>query len=431
MKMMKYQLKKLQNGLRLMTVSMPVRSVTVEIAVDAGSRYETSENNGLSHFCEHMFFKGTKKRPTALDISTEVDSLGAVINAGTSKELTSFYIKSASKHLPQSIDILFDILTHSKFDPKEIRKEKGVILEEIKMREDIPMAKVMEIFDSLLYYPTPLGKRILGEQEVVKKMKRKDFLIYLNQFYGPERMVIVISGDVSKAKNIGNLLSRLLGKNRDREDVQKEGRQMFTFIQNKPQVKIHYQKTNQAHFCLGVRTFERSHSDRYALSILSTILGGSMSSRLFEEVREKRGLAYYIQTSLARFHETGHLVTQAGTDINKIDEAIEVVLKEYKKLQNSKTPKLQRGELKKAKEFLKGRLILSLEDSHSVADLFARSLLLENKVRSPEEIIKGIDRVTAEDIQRVSQKIFLPKNLNLAIIGPYQKEEKFVKLLDL
>jgi len=407
------------------TIPLPVKSVTIEISVDAGSRYETKENSGLSHFLEHMFFKGTKKRPTARDLATEVDSFGGVINAATSKEDTSFYVKAAAEHLPQAIDILVDILINSKFERKEIEKEKGVIIEEINMHEDTPMVKIGEIFDSLLYRDSSLGREISGKKENIRKIQRRDFLKYLSHFYQPERIVVAIAGGCESAgKTTESLLNDSFAS-----QAKSPIREEFTFFQNKSQLKVHYKKTEQAHFCLGVPAFKRIHQDRYVLSVLATILGGSMSSRLFEEVRGKRGLAYYVRTETECFHETGYLVTQAGTDINKIDEAIKVVLAEYYKVQSSKF-KVQSEELKKAKEFLKGRLILDLEDSHAVASLFGSSLLLEGRIRTPEEMIKGVEKVTPADIQRVAKKLFLPENLNLAIIGPYKKPEKFEKILD-
>jgi len=423
----KHKLQVLKNGLRLVTIPLPVKSVTIEVMVSAGSRYETEKNNGISHFAEHLFFKGTKKRPTAHDIAAEVDSFGGAMNAGTGKEQTSFFIKTASKHLDHALEILIDILTNSKFDPKEIDKERGVVLEEINMYEDLPMKKVGEVFESLLYASSPLGQRIIGKRKNIKQLERKDFLSYLERFYWPERMVVAIAGGVDNAvtlrespfghsRRVTTAESLLLGL---RKQSSKVGRS---------ELKIEYKKTEQAHFCLGVRTFERSHPDRYVLTVLATILGGSMSSRLFEEVREKRGLAYYIKTWLGQFHETGYLMTQAGTDIKKIDEAVKVILNEYRKI-TIHDSRFTNHELRKAKEYLKGHLILSLEDSQAVASLFGGSLLLEGKVRTPEKIITGIEKVTPADICRVAKNIFLTKNINLAIIGPYRDESKFEKLM--
>lgn len=421
----------LKNGLRLLTIPMKgIKSVTVLVAVSAGSRYETIKNNGISHFLEHMLFKGTKKRPSALDVASTIDSIGGEFNGSVGKESASFYVKSGARHLPLALDFLSDILANSLFDPKEIEKERGVITEEINLREDTPIAKAGEVFDALLYGKTPLGWRIIGRRENIKKMQRKDFLVYLKRFYQPIRMVVSIVGAIPRGKRqeekVKSLVEKYFGKFRS-QGVNPKTFQ-FTFVQTKPRLKLHYKKTEQAHFCLGVRAFKRVHPDRYALSVLATILGGNMSSRLFTEIREKRGLAYYVRTSTERFYETGNLVTQAGTDINKAQEAIKVILEEYQKVANGKW-QMANSELKKAKEYLRGRLVLELEDSHFVASLYAESELLENKVRTPREIIEGIEKVTVEDVARVAQKIFLSKNLNLAIIGPYKDKEDFAKIL--
>lgn len=430
--MANYLKKTLLNGLRLITVPLKgTRSVTVLVSVAAGSRYESKQLNGISHFLEHMFFKGTKKRPTAFDITSLIDSVGGVFNAHTGKESTGFYIKTAAKHLPLSLDVLTDILTSSLFNPQEIEKERGVIIEEINMREDMPMATVSEVFDALLYSPTPLGQRIIGQKENIKRIQRKDFLAYLERFYRPKNMVVTVAGECSRLRR--PFIQKILSLADSRLTVRGVPaghlrRGTYSFSQTKPQLKLHYKKTEQAHFCLGVRAFKRIHPDRYVLAVLATILGGNMSSRLFTEVREKRGLAYYIKTDTSRFQETGHLVSQAGVDIGKIQEAIKVILNEYRKMANSEG-QIANSELKKAKEFLKGRLILALEDSYGVAELYADGELLENKIRTPEEIIKGIEKVTVSDLARVAKKIFLPKNLNLAVIGPYKKEAPFLKLL--
>ncbi len=419
----------MKNGLRLVTVALPVKSMTVEINVASGSRYETNANNGISHFAEHLFFKGTKKRPTARDISTEVDSFGAVMNAGTGKEQTSFFIKAGVQHLEKSLAILTDILRNSKFDPKEIDKERGVILEEISMYEDLPMEKVDEVFESLLYSPGPLGRRIIGKRSNIRQLRRQDFLDYLERFYRLKRIVVSIAGGIEgKTDKIELVLRNWPGVAKAAAEKIPEPRQKIKSSTSRPRLKIEFKKTEQAHFCLGVPTFKRSHPDRYVLSVLATILGGGMSSRLFEEVRERRGLAYYVRTSLGHFRETGHLVTQVGTDPRKIDQAIKVILTEYQKIGRDQSEMIL-DELKKAKEYLKGHLILSLEDSHAVAGLCGRSLLLDGRVRMPEEIIAGIDKVSLADIQRVSRAIFLTRNLNLAIVGPYKDEARFVKSL--
>lgn len=427
---MKYQLQTLANSLKLLTVPMPaVESVTVLILVGAGSRYEEKKINGISHFLEHMAFKGTEKRPSALAIASTIDGIGAEFNAFTSKDHTGYYIKAAKKHLPLLVDVLSDMLLHSKFDEKEIEKERGVIIEEINMYEDTPMRKVGDIYENLLYGDTKLGRDISGRKDVIKSVKREDFLSYIDRFYGPGNTIIAVAGATESNKRLVSSVQRLVDEylgswtNKRVEKPEKaEDRQ------EKPAVIVRYKDTQQAHLCLGVRSYNLTHPDRYKLGVLTAILGGGMSSRLFIEVREKRGLAYYVRSNNEQYQDVGNFVTQAGVDVVRIDDAIKVMLSEFVKIIQKE---VNEDELLKAKELLKGRLILELEDSRSVAGLFATTLLLEDEVRTPDEILKQVDIVTAGDVQKIALDIFRQKSLNLAIIGPYKEEEKFKKLLKL
>ena len=425
---MKYQKQTLSNGLKLLTVPMPaVESVTVLILVGAGSRYEEKEINGISHFLEHMAFKGTQKRPTALEIASTIDGIGAEFNAFTSKDHTGYYIKAAKKHLSLLVDVLSDMLLHSKFDEKEIEKERGVIIEEINMYEDTPMRKVGDFYENLLYGDSKLGRDISGRKEVIKSVKREDFLSYIRRFYGPGNTIIAVAGGIETNKRLASSVERLvenyLG---DWKEKGIEKPELVKDRQNEPAVLVRFKDTQQAHLCLGVRSYNLTHPDRYKLGVLTAILGGGMSSRLFIEVREKRGLAYYVRSNNEQYHDVGNFVTQAGVDVTRIDDAIKVMLSEFVKI--AKEP-VSAEELMKAKELLKGRLILELEDSRSVAGLYATTLLLEDKVRTPDEILKQVDSVTVGDIQKVAKEIFDEQTLNLAIIGPYKEEERFRKLL--
>lgn len=421
--MYKHNLTTLKNGLRLITIPMPqVESMTVMIGVGAGSRYETKKTNGLSHFLEHMLFKGTKRRPTTLAIANTLDNIGAEFNAGTGKEFTYYYVKGNAKHQDVAFDVLTDMVLNSKFDSQEIEREKGVIIEEINMYEDTPIQKISEVFESLLYSPTSLGWCVAGEKENVKAIKREDFLAYQEEFYTPGNMVVAKAGKVEE-KECLQLVEKYFGK---LKPGKKRKIESTFFNQTSPQVRLRKKKTFQSHFCLGVRGYPLSHPDRYVISLLATVLGGSMSSRMFIQVRERRGLAYYVKTLPEFFLDNGYLMTQAGVDVGKIDEAIKVILEEYQKISSQKVGE---RELKKAKEILKGRLILSLEDSHSVAQRYVLQLILEDKIRPLQQTIKLIDKVTTKDIQRVAKDIFRPENLNLAVIGPYNNEERFLKLL--
>ncbi len=426
---MQYNKIVLKNGLRLITVPMPhVQSATVIIFVGAGSRFEKKRISGLSHFLEHMAFKGTKRRPTAFSISSEIEGLGGEFNAFTSKDQTAFYIKAANKHLPVLIDVLSDMLLNSKFDANEINRERGVIIEEINLYEDTPSRKIAEIYEELLYGNTPLGWDVAGRKETILNIQREDFLDYTGGLYAPENAVMVVAGGLpSRKTKVVSLVEKALGHWQNKKTW---GYGVMADKQSQPAAKIVYKKTEQAHLALGVRGFNLSHPDRYTLGVLSAILGGGMSSRLFIAVRERRGLAYYVHSMSEHYTDVGHFVTLAGVDLNKIEEAIKVILDEYGQLGSGKNP-VTREELIKAKEFLKGRLILELEDSKSVASVFGTSELLENEIKTPEEILAKIDRVSLADLKRVAKDIFNPKKLNLAVIGPFKDGQKFKRLLKL
>jgi len=422
--MLNHHLTTLKNGLRLITVPMKsVGSMTVMIGVGAGSRYETKQTNGLSHFLEHMLFKGTKKRPTTLDITSTVDSIGAEFGGGTEKEWTIYHVKANASHQNIAFDILADMVLNSKLEEEEIEREKGVIIEELNMYEDTPIQKISEVFESLLYSPTPLSWYVGGVKENIRAIKKQDFLDYQKRLYFPANMVVIEAGKVEEKKAL-DLTEKYFGGLKF--TPQDKFKPTIYLQQKNPRVRLRKKKTNQSHFCLGFRGYANSHPDHYALSLLAIILGGSMSSRMFTQVRERRGLAYYIQTSRGFYLDTGYLVTQAGVDVNKIDEALKVILHEYWQIIKQK---VDPEELNKAKEFLKGRLILNLEHSDAVAERYALQALLEKKIEDPQETMKKVDKITAEDIQRVAKDIFAPEKLNLAIIGPYNDEERFLKLL--
>lgn len=424
---MEYQKNTLPNGLRILTVPMPsVASVTVLLMVGIGSRFEDKNINGISHFLEHMAFKGTQKRPSALAISSIIDGIGGEFNAFTSKDHTGYYIKAAAKHLPLLVDVLSDMLLHSKFDPLEIEKERGVIIEEINMYEDTPMRKVGDLYENLLYGDTKLGRDIAGRKEVIKSVKRENFIDYIDRFYGPANTVVTIAGGLQSHLQedlLQGLIEQYLGRWKKKDSVKPD---IMLDGQTRPQLLVKFKDTQQAHLCLGVRSYYLTHPSRYKLGVLTAILGGGMSSRLFIQVRERRGLAYYVRSSNEEYVDVGNFVTQEGVDVGRIDDAIKVSLEEFVKISENK---VKEGELVKAKEFLKGRFILDLEDSRSVAALFASTEVLEDKIKTPEEIMKKIDEVTIEDVQNVAKDIFRQDWLNLAIIGPYKDEERFRRLL--
>ena len=421
---MKYQKDILANGLRVLSIPMPsLESVTVLIQVRVGSRYEEKNINGISHFLEHMAFKGTEKRPSAQHIASTIDGIGGEFNAFTSKDHTGYYIKAAAKNLPLLMDVLSDMLLYSKFDPVEIEKEKGVIIEEINMYDDTPMHKVPDLYENLLYGDTKLGRDIAGQKDVIRSVKREDFIAYMDRFYGPKNTVVAVSGGIGES--VKELVKKYLGGWKEKK-VEEPDR--VKDEQRKPGVLVHFKDTQQAHMCIGVRSYPLGHPDRYKLGVMTAILGGGMSSRLFMEVREKRGLAYYVRSQNEQYHDVGNFVTQAGIDTVRIDDAVKVTLGEFVKM---KEKEVGDEELKKAKEYLKGRLTLELEDSRSVAGMLGTAELLEEKIRLPKEIMSKIDEVNATDIKKVAGDIFKSETLNLAIIGPYKNKERFKKILSL
>ncbi|MFA5196637.1 MAG: pitrilysin family protein [Bacteroidales bacterium] len=424
---MKFNRKVLSNGLRVLTIPMSsLESATVLVMVGAGSRYETKKNNGISHFLEHMAFKGTKKRPSAMDIASLIDGMGGEFNASTGKEITAFYIKSKADKLELSLDVLSDALLSSKFESAEIEKEKGVIIEEINMYEDNPMRNIGDIYERLLYGDTPLGWNIAGEKDIIKKVNREYFISYLKSLYSPHNMTVVFAGGIDSEKAMA-LAEKYLG-----------GMKRFNALsfdkyqekQEKPRLFLKTKKTEQAHMVIGFRTIKNDHPDKYPLEVLAAILGGGMSSRLFHEVREKRGLGYYVSTGLDSYRDAGSMVSMAGVDSARIEEAISVILKEHKKICEPKF-EIKISELKKAKEYLKGHMVLALENSRSVAYYYASQELLEKEIDNPDQIMKKIDAVTVEQIENVAKKYFVEKNLNVAIIGNFTSRQQFEKLLKL
>ena len=424
---MNYTRTLLANGLRVLTISMPsLESATVLVMVGAGSRYERRENNGISHFLEHMAFKGTQKRPSAMDISSLIDGMGGEFNAFTSKEYTGFYIKSARARVETSFDVLSDMLMNSKFDQTEIQKERGVIIEEINMYEDMPGRKIHDIYENLLYGDTPLGWDISGEKDVIQKMNRQDFIDYMDSFYSADNLTIVVAGGIEE-KKVLDLSEKYFSPMRTFKTASplpiKED-------QKKQALLIRPKQTEQIHIALGVRTVDIKSDKRYALSVLSAIMGGGMSSRLFHEVREKRGLAYYVRTTSDEYTDAGTLVTTAGIDPKRVEEAIKVMVDEYAKISAGKMD-LKKAELTKAKEFLKGHLVLDLEDSRSVAGFYATQEILEDHIENPDESLQKIDAVSLDEVNAVGQEFFKNESLNLALIGKFEDRQKLEELVKL
>ena len=412
----------LPNGLRVLTAPMPqAKSVACFVMLAAGSRYETRETNGIAHFSEHMFFKGTERRPTAREIAGEIDAIGGEFNAFTGKEYTGYFVKCAAEHRDVALDVLVDMLRHSRFDESEIEREKGVIVEEMNMYYDTPRDYLEGVYDELLYGDQPLGWDIIGRKETVRAATRETFLGYLDRWYRAPRMVAGVAGDVGA--DLLGCVGDLLG---DVPDGSAGEPEPVVWAQDGPRVKIHSKQSDQAHVRLGTHSYPIEHPDRYVLSLLSTVLGGGMSSRLFSEVRERRGLAYYIYGYNQGYTDAGTLYAQGGVDIARIDEAVRTIVAEFGRIASEPVAP---DELAKARNFAKGRLILSLEDPKGTILFGLRSEVLEGRTREPDEVLAGFDAVTVEDIQRVAENIIREDRLNLAVIGPFDDAERFEKLL--
>ena len=413
----------LKNGLRIITIPMKnTKTVSVLALIGTGSKYETKDINGISHFLEHMFFKGTKKYPTTLKIAERLDNIGGNYNAFTSKEFTGFWAKVGKEHFDLAIDWISDILFNSKFEEKEIKREKGVIIEEINMYLDNPMSYIGDLWEKLLYGDQPAGWLTIGKKENILKFKRKDFLKYFKNHYLAKNMVVCVAGNFDKKATVKKIEKYF------RKVKKKEIKEKLKTIENQktPQVLIHYKKTDQTHLCLGVKAYDLFQSKKYAQIILSVILGANMSSRLFTLIRERKGLCYYIHTSSDSSTDTGYLVTQAGIPHKNVEQVIKLIIREYKKL---KTIKITGKELQKAKDYLKGTINLKLESSDYQASFHSFEELLTNKILTPEEKFAKLDKVSINDIQKIAQDIFKPEKLNLAIIGPHKNKEKFQSLL--
>lgn len=418
-----YKKKILKNGLRIIVV--PIKnapSATIMSLIEAGSKYEEKKNNGISHFLEHMCFKGTKKRPKAIDISKEFDSLGAQNNAFTSQEVTGYWGKAHPKHIDKILDINSDMYLNPTFPAADLEIEKGVIVEEINMYEDLPQMLVHEVFDELLYGNQPAGWNIAGTKENVRSFKRDDFLNYRKKHYVSSATTIVVAGDVDEKDIFGKVEKYFAGI----PETKKAGKKKVIEKQDKPAVKIKFKETDQTHLVLGVRAFNLYDKKMPALRVLSTILGSGMSSRLFQKMREKLGICYYVRSGINDFTDHGSFVVSAGVDSNRVEEGIKGILEELVKIRNEKMPK---SELRKAKNFLIGNMYLGLESSDSLARFYGFQEILHEKIKTPKDLEKEFEMVTANDIQKVAREIMTNSKLNMAIVGKYKNIDRFKKIL--
>ncbi|MEK7582747.1 MAG: pitrilysin family protein [Patescibacteria group bacterium] len=418
-----YQFHTFESGLRLVSVPMKgTKTVAVYVLVGTGSKYETKENNGIAHFLEHMVFKGTTKRPGKMDIARELDSFGAEYNAFTTKEYTGYYAKASALKLDSLMDVVFDIYLNSKLDDADIQTEKGVIIEEINMCNDVPSRHVGDLFERLLYGDQPAGWDIAGTKEIIKKLERKDFMEYFNTHYIAENTVVAVAGNI-KPDDVREKAERYSSTIRHGSSVIKPATKES---QEKPALLLEYKKTDQTTLDLGFRAYHMYDKKKYALGLLGVILGGGASSRLWEEVREKRGLAYSIRAGQHCYTDSGYFCVSAGVNNKKALESIEVILAEIRKV---KKEGITIQELQQAKDQIAGHMALSLEESDNIAESYAESVLFENRVLTPEEELDKIKLVTRDEVIEVAREVFDGKNLNLALIGPFKDEEPFRRLL--
>ena len=415
--------KKLKNGLRILLVPMKdQRTATALVLVETGSKYETKDKNGISHFLEHMCFKGTTHRHSQQVIAEELDGLGAEFNAFTGHEYTGYYAKVAAGYLPKVLDLLADIYTNSLFKQEDIDQEKGAIVGEINMYEDVPMRKVNDLFMKLVYGDQPAGWEIAGPKELVTTFTREDFLAYRKAQYVPSATTVVVAGKFDTRK-IEALITKQYS---DITKGTKKGKLKIVDMQSQAKALVEYKESDQTHLVLGVRSFPLSHPSYYPLMVLSGILGSGMSSRLFQKVRTEMGLGYYVRAGNDAFTDHGIFVASAGVVNERAKEAVTAILAEFRKLGDEL---VSDEELKKAKDMLAGRLVLGLESSDELSEFYGFQEVLKRKLATPEEVMKKMHAVTAKDIKKVAKVIFIAKHLNLALIGPWKDEKEFETLL--
>jgi len=423
---MKFETHTLKNGLKIILAPVTgAESVTVMVMTGTGSRYETEKENGMAHFLEHMLFKGTKKRKTAKHIAEELDGIGGQFNAFTSKDHTAYYAKVDKRHFNVAFDVVSDIFLNPTLPPNEIKREKGTIIEEINMYEDMPIRSVLDDADITIFGDDhPLGRTILGPKKNIKAFTRKEFIEYFTRNYVAENSAVCIAGSFSKTQVLKKAKETF--KNMRSGDVP-------TFIpytkeQCGARVNIKYKKTDQTHLVLSVPSYPIDHKREMASEVLAATLGGGMSSRLFTQVRERRGLAYYVRAETDAYTDVGSFYMRAGVANSSVKDALTVMLSELKKI---KKTLLSTAELSKSKEYLKGTAALSLDTTDAQAQFIGYTTLVRKSTKGLKAFNTAIDKVTAQDVRAVAQEIFETNKLNLTIIGPHKDTAAYKKLLTL
>jgi len=413
----------LANGLRILTAPMPhAYSVAIAIYVGAGSRYERKQEAGLSHFVEHLCFKGSQKRPTSKDISEAIDRVGGILNGGTDREMTVYYCKVAAPHFPLALDVLVDLVRAPRFESQEMEKERSVILEELAMVADTPSQLVDLVIDQALWADQPLGWDVAGTEESVKAIDRQTAIDYRSRQYVPNNMVLSVAGSIEHRQ----VVEQVAAFWSDCPSGSPSSWYPATDGQG-PRCALHYKKSEQAHLCLAVRGLSLQHPDRHALALLSLILGEGMSSRLFLELRERQGLVYDVHSYVSHFLDSGAFTVYAGVDPARTVDALKIILSELVRLRDG----VEEEELVKAKELAKGRLLLRLEDTRNVAGWLGGQELLLGEVRTPDQVVELLEAVTLHDVQRVACALLVSDQLHMALVGPFRSDRRFAPLLKL
>ena len=419
-----YQRSVLDNQLRVLTSSMPhTRSVTILICVGAGSRYESAETAGLSHFIEHLPFKGTKQWSTAGAVSEAIEGVGGVMNASTDREMTVFWCKVPQSHFKQAFAVLMDMILNPLLDPEEVEKEREVIQEELRMTKDIPSYRVDLLIDEVLWPDQAMGRDVGGSQESVANITQVQIQEYMEQQYNPANTVVAVAGNVTH-QEVTDLLADTTAQWAPRTSLSWEA--VVDGHRDVP-VRVEQRRSDQSHVCLALPTLPLEHPDRYALTMLNVILGDGMSSRLFMNLRERQSLAYDVNSTTNFFRDCGSLVVYCGVEPKKSRDAVRAVVSELDQLRTE--PPAQ--ELTKAKEYAKGRLMLRMEDTRAVATWLGTQELLQEKVSSPDQVAERIDAVGTGDVARVAQDLFQQEQMRLAVVGPHRGERGFLNLLKL
>ena len=406
-------------------VKRETASATVMLLVPVGSRFETDKNNGISHFLEHLMFKGTETRPSTLEITKLLDGVGAEYNAYTSKDHTAYYIKVAANHFELALDLFSDMLFNSLFDANEIDRERGVILEELNMYEDNPLMHVETLLEMAVFNKKhPLGYDIGGHKKNIRQLPRRSFMKFKRDHYFPSNMHLAVAGNLPR--NTNQLIRKYFGKPSDRPKKQKP--KAFKSYQKSPQVLHKKKATQQTQLAIGFEALPYGHRSLPALSVLSVLLGGNMSSRLFIEIRERQGLCYVVRSSVSPYTDTGVFTIQAGLDNERLKPAVTAITQELKRV---KQELVSEEELHNAKEFMKGQTALQLENSSSLASWYGKQSVLTGKLISPTVKLKTIEQVTARQVQRIANTILVKEHINIATIGPMSSTASLTSAIDL